>query len=159
MPTKILNYCSHHAIAILALTCSLLALAGASYAAMSLPKNSIGTRQIKNGAITPAKLNHSAIGGSVRMWARINAAGQLTASQPHARLVGWNVSPTASFGGGLIEWKQRVPAQCFALATVDRFPGPGYASTQTVTTPGTGFGSQVRVALSGPEGVDVAVIC
>ena len=34
---KTLNYISHHAIAILALVCSLLALAGASYAAIAIP--------------------------------------------------------------------------------------------------------------------------
>ncbi len=37
-----------------------LALAGGAYAATSLPSNSVGTRQIKNGAVTPAKLSKSA---------------------------------------------------------------------------------------------------
>ncbi len=159
MPTKTLNYLSNNAIAILALACSLLALAGASYAAITLPKNSIGTRQIRNGAITPVKLNRAAIGGSVRMWARVDATGKLVASSPRAHLVGWRSVAGASFEGGLIEWKQKVPSDCFALATVESFPTPGYASTQTITTRGTGFGTQVRVGLSGPEAVAVAVIC
>jgi hypothetical protein len=169
MPTKILNYFSHHAIAILALICSLLALAGASYAAITLPNNSVGTQQIKSGAVggrqiqdgavTPAKLNHTAIGGSVRMWARVNLAGQLTSSNPRARLVGWNVAPGAFYKGGVLNWRQRVPKDCFSMATVDSYPLPGYASTQTVTTPGKDFGTQVRVALSAAEAVDVAVIC
>ena len=159
MPSKILNYLSSNAIAILALVCSLLALAGASYAAMTLPTNSVGNRQIRNQAITPDKLNGNVIGGSVRMWARVNATGKLVASHPRARLVGWRSVAGASFEGGLIEWKQKVPSGCFALATVESFPTPGYASTQTITTPGTGFGTQVRVGLSGPEAVAVAVIC
>jgi hypothetical protein len=41
-----------------------LALGGASYAAFKLPKNSVGTRQIKNGAITGAKIKNGAVGGA-----------------------------------------------------------------------------------------------
>jgi len=35
----------------------IVALGGTSYAAFSLPKNSVGTKQLKNGAVTKAKLN------------------------------------------------------------------------------------------------------
>jgi hypothetical protein len=153
---KTLTFIRHNAIALLAL---FVALGGTSYAALSLPTNSVGARQIRNGAITPVKLNRGAIAGSVRMWARINASGQLVASQPHARVVSWSATPGASFTGGIVDWRQHVPADCFALATVESYPAPGYASTQSVTTPGTGFGTQVRIATSGPEAVDVAVIC
>jgi len=34
----------------------LVALGGTSYAAFALPKNSVGTRQLKNGSVTPAKV-------------------------------------------------------------------------------------------------------
>lgn len=34
-----------------------LALGGVGYAAMKLPKNSVGTKQLKNGAVTAAKVN------------------------------------------------------------------------------------------------------
>jgi hypothetical protein len=34
-----------------------IALGGASYAAIKLPKNSVGARQLKKGAVTPAKLS------------------------------------------------------------------------------------------------------
>lgn len=37
-----------------------LVLGGGAYAATSLPKNSIGTKQLKNGSITLAKLNAAA---------------------------------------------------------------------------------------------------
>ena len=70
---KTLNYISHHAIAILALICSLLALAGASYAAITIPKNSVGTAQLKPGAVTPGKLSDKQFGGYVRMFAVVNA--------------------------------------------------------------------------------------
>ena len=61
MITRTLNYISHHAIAILALVCSLLALAGASYAAIKLPKNSVGNPQIKQGAVSPAKFSKESV--------------------------------------------------------------------------------------------------
>jgi hypothetical protein len=41
-----------------------VALGGASYAATNLPKNSVGTKQIKNGAITAAKVRNGAITGA-----------------------------------------------------------------------------------------------
>jgi hypothetical protein len=37
-----------------------LALSGGAYAAIHLPRNSIGTRQIRNGSITPPKLSPAA---------------------------------------------------------------------------------------------------
>jgi hypothetical protein len=41
-----------------------IALGGASYAAVKLPKNSIGTKQIKNKAITGAKIAKGAVTGA-----------------------------------------------------------------------------------------------
>ena len=41
-----------------------VALGGASYAAFKLPKNSVGTKQIKNNAVTAAKIKNGAITGS-----------------------------------------------------------------------------------------------
>jgi hypothetical protein len=37
-----------------------IALGGASYAAIKLPKNSVGTEQLKKGAVTPTKLSKAA---------------------------------------------------------------------------------------------------
>ncbi len=76
---KILNYISHHAIAILALICSLLALAGASYAALSVPAGAVGARQLRDNSITPEKFNHRQINGAVRAWAIVGASGHLIA--------------------------------------------------------------------------------
>jgi hypothetical protein len=156
MSARPLHHIRNNAIGYLAL---FVALGGTSYAALSIPKNSVGARQIRNGVITPGKLNRNVIGGSVRMWARIDSSGRLVASQPRARVVSWSSTSGASFTGGIVDWRQHVPADCFALATVESYPAPGYASTQSVTTPGTGFGTQVRIATSSPEAVDVAVIC
>lgn len=40
--------------------CLFLLLGGGAYAATQLPKNSVGTKQLKNGAVSPAKLNAAA---------------------------------------------------------------------------------------------------
>ena len=47
-------YLRRHHIGIIAL---FVALGGTSYAATQLPDNSVGTRQIRPGAVTPAKLS------------------------------------------------------------------------------------------------------
>jgi hypothetical protein len=49
-----LTYLRRHHIGIIAL---FVALGGTSYAATQLPANSVGTRQIRSGAVTPAKLS------------------------------------------------------------------------------------------------------
>ncbi len=41
-----------------------IALGGASYAAIKLPRNSVGTKQIKKGAITSDKIRNGAIGSA-----------------------------------------------------------------------------------------------
>jgi hypothetical protein len=82
-----------------------IALGGAAYAATQLPKNSVGARQLKKAAVTPAKLSKSsklaltgpkgepgAIGpqglkgetgpaGSSLAYARIDGVGKIDASQ------------------------------------------------------------------------------
>jgi hypothetical protein len=65
-----------------------VALGGASYAATQLPKNSVGTKQIKSRAVTPAKLSRAAkktLTGpqgepgksATALWAEISAGGGL----------------------------------------------------------------------------------
>jgi len=54
-----------NAIAYLAL---FIALGGTGYAAMRLPKNSVGTAQLKNGAVTAAKVkSHSLLGSDFKV--------------------------------------------------------------------------------------------
>ena len=52
---KTLTFIRHNAIALLAL---FVALGGTSYAAFSLPAGSVGTKQLRNGAVTSKKIGN-----------------------------------------------------------------------------------------------------
>ncbi len=93
------------------------ALGGTSYAALRLPADSVGTRQIKNHAVTPIKLDPKTIGATVRYWAIIdNVPGsgeQVTASRPRARVTGWDSSSDT----GAVSWGRPIAVKCFGLGT------------------------------------------
>src|ERR1700722_15945300 len=152
--TTILRFFRSNAVAFLAL---FIALGGVGWAATSLPAGSVGSRQIKNNSITPAKFNRSMIGGSVRYWARISADGKIIASQPKARIVQWFTDPTGPFGGGVGRGGKPIARDCFSLATAESFPRSVSVSAQTVAGNG-GLSTQVRLALPAIVPVDVAVI-
>ena len=161
MPNKILSYLSHHAIAILALVCSLLALAGASYAAIQLPKNSVGNAQIKQGAVTPPKFSKQ-VGGYVRMYAVVNAKGQLQYSSPQAKLSNWGDSTTGGPSFGTISWKPTVAAnQCAAFATPQQGLAPTTPSVGAAVFPNLHgvTGTRVSVGFTGAVAVAVEVVC
>src|SRR3954470_1148820 len=54
------NFTSAHAIAMIAL---LVALGGTGYAAFKLPKNSVGSKQIKKNAVTSVKVKNGSLKG------------------------------------------------------------------------------------------------
>jgi hypothetical protein len=61
-----------------------VALGGTGYAAINIPRNSVGAAQIRNRSISPVKFNPSSIGGNVHGWA-INPRQRDRARQrPHA---------------------------------------------------------------------------
>jgi hypothetical protein len=129
--TRVLAYVRHNALAALALACSLLSLAGASYAALSLPPGSVGAAQIRNHAIDPVKLNPKTIAGSIRAWVVVQwgGGGKLVAraSSSPVRIT------TGSTGEG-ITWPHRhFSRQCVASATPQVNLNPGIHTTGYVT--------------------------
>jgi hypothetical protein len=155
-----------------------VALGGTGYAAISLPRNSVGSAQIRNRSITPVKFNPKSIGGSVRAWAIIRANATVLASG-HRPSVSAGLVP----GSYLIQWGVRLPRTCATVANVDqRSPNLtpiqvgngatnvaiGYVSnviSQTVPTAGRGSASETNVDTFNQSGqptpmtFDVAIIC
>jgi hypothetical protein len=141
-----------------------VALGGSSYAALSLPAHSVGTPQLRDGAVTPAKLNPEGIAGSVRAWAEITPLPKLAVAE------GKDVSSVKLIRLGStgeiyrISWKRRLPPHCPAIASVDSThtsaPGFGYA----VVAHSGGAATYVQTFQSAdeaavPMGLNVAVIC
>lgn len=105
-----------------------VALGGTSYAAVSLPANSVGTAQLRNGAVsshkiangsvTASKLDPRTIGGSVREWAHVSDTGQI---------LGGSRGAHASVAGNqyVITWGTRFSERCDALVTAAAIPGIG----------------------------------
>ena len=94
MPRRLLHHIRSNAIGYAALFVS---LGGTSYAAIAIPAGSVGTRQLRNGAVTGGKLakkavsaadlNPSSIAGHVADWAQVRADGHVTTSSPKASVV------------------------------------------------------------------------
>src|SRR5450755_3664744 len=60
---RLVEHIHGNVIGYLALFC---ALSGIGYAAITIPRSSVGTQQLRNGAVTPRKLNAEQSGGKVR---------------------------------------------------------------------------------------------
>ena len=116
---RILTHVRSNLVAYVAL---FIALSGTSYAALSLPAGSVGTRQLKNRAVTAGKLNPTSIAASVRAWAILTWTGE-----------GWRVQASsrdlhvASAGvGEVVTWRHtRFASNCMASVTPQRNFGPG----------------------------------
>jgi hypothetical protein len=157
-----------------------IALGGTGYAALSIPRNSVGTRQLRNaavtanklgkGSVTPTKLNGSSIPGYVAFWAQIAGNGQVSASSTPATTTGWSSSPTPGAGGvGVISFHGAVSKKCFPLANVVTgggyvdvaFQGSAHGTTQVTVTMFTSLVQLQGVPTNELESepVNVAVIC
>jgi len=110
MPS-IVEYFRRNAIALTALGCSMLALAGAGYAAVSLPAGSVG----------PPQLNRHLIGGYVRVWAHVSASGKVIAGSPGTRAVYNGLTGTTVPGPNyFVRWSRVKPSsRCAAIVTLD----------------------------------------
>jgi hypothetical protein len=161
--TKLLTHVKHNVVAYLAL---FVALGGTSYAAINLPAGSVGTRQLRDQAVTNKKLakgsvgaadlDRKTVGGYVRGYVQISALGQILASRPAAKVVVWRT--TGPDPGGTIQWSQGMSSSCFAMATVFYRGGTSPSASASLQT-GKGT-AVVYIGLSAPEvPVNVAVIC
>jgi hypothetical protein len=158
--TKLLSHVKHNVVAYVAL---FVALGGTSYAAINLPAGSVGTKQLRSGAVTnrklakgsvgPADLDPKTVGGYVRGYVQISALGQILASQPAAKVVVWRT--TGPDPGGTIQWTQRMPSSCFAMATAVYRGGTSPSASAFLQR-----GALIFIGVSTPEApVNVAVIC
>jgi hypothetical protein len=173
--TRVLAYLRQHVLAAIALVCSLMSLAGASYAAFRLPAGSVGARELKNHSITPVKFNPRAINGTVRAWAIVGSTGRVIAGAGKPR-VGQPVTP-GIYG---INWGVHFGANCATVATIDsghspkteQIPIPGNPSVPFTAGYAVGGSGTSGGGISGtsvntfnqqgqltPLGFDVAVIC
>ena len=138
-----------------------VALGGTGYAAVTLPRNSVGTRQLRAGSVTPTKLNTSSFGGHILFTAEVNLAGRVTSSRPRgATTVGWR-SDLSSPSGGMVLWHRAIPEDCFSMSESAGVPLPSgelpYSSSQILTGSATHAGVGVQLPGAGP--VNVVVIC
>ena len=105
----------------IALTALFVALAGSSYAAVT-----INGSNIRNNTINPSKLNPHLIAGNVRAWAIVRANGQVITGAGHPR-----VTPAAGFSGEyLIRWGVTVK-RCATLGNRRHQLGPNRASCRS----------------------------
>lgn len=109
---KVVLHARRHVIAYLALSCSLLALGGAAYAAIQLPPGSVGERQLKNHVIDPVKWDTNYVTGFVRRWATISPTGTLLSTSPGGQ------STRTGTGTAVVTWGDAFAGWCAPVATV-----------------------------------------
>lgn len=146
-----------------------IALGGTSYAAVNLPAGSVGTRQLRNGAVIGAKLargavtarslNSKTLAGHIALWAQIQTDGHVASSSPKAKVV-----PFAVSGIERVVWKRSISRRCMALAAPATL-GPTAATVNAWALASHTGRTQVTIStFSGngtltPEPVNVIVVC
>lgn len=116
--SRVFRHVRSNAVAYLAL---FVALGGTGYAATHLPANSVGNRQIKNGSVTPVKIDRHLITGSIRAWAEVTASGHVVAGEGGPKAV-VRTGP-GSLGQYLVTWKTESFARCAAVGGIES-PAP-----------------------------------
>ena len=161
MSLRPLHHIKSNAVAYIALV---VALSGTSYAAITLPAGSVGTRQLKDRAITAAKLNPTSVAASIRAWATLTWSGawRVRASSADIRV-------RRTTQGEVVTWAHtRFPRSCMASVTpIITAPGTngsssidGYVTTSFEPQVGfleiDGLGSQGTYQV---QNVNVLIVC
>jgi hypothetical protein len=131
--TRILNHVRTNLVAYLAL---FVALGGTSYAALKLRANSVGRRQLRNGAITPVKLDRQLTSGSVRAWAEVSATGRVLAGEGKPRVE--VQKGQGATGHYTVTWKVASLRRCVVTGGVPATPSltvPGFVSATAFAGP------------------------
>lgn len=164
--TGLARHLRSNAVAYVAL---FVALGGTGYAATNLPAGSVGSRQIRNHAIQPVKLDSRYIGGNVRLWASVSASGKVVAGGRGVTVQG----PGGGAGNGVFALnpsrnsRLALPWRCAVVASVDDSSAtPGFANGEVGVFPrDRGMPWQVVVETYNSQGIatslpfDVALIC
>jgi hypothetical protein len=161
--TKLLTHVKHNVVAYLAL---FVALGGTSYAAVNLPAGSVGSKQLRNGAVTNAKLARGSVGarkldpslfaGYVRAYVQLTGTGQIRASRPASKVIA--VGAAGPVPEITLRWSRPIPGSCFAEATTNDLGDVSYASASLAG--GAKGDALTYVSLSGADHlVNIAIIC
>jgi hypothetical protein len=114
MIKRLIHHANRHSIAYVALVCSLLALAGASYAAIHIPNGSVGERQLKNKSIDPIKWDPTYVTAFVRRWAHVGSTGHLLNNSALAQAAA--IGTTGNYD---VTWGDKFNGNCMPLVTVE----------------------------------------
>lgn len=116
---------------VLALMALVIALGGTSYAAFSVPKNSVGTKQLKNRAVTTHKLGNRAvktkqIANRAVTGAKLNLSGVTVPTASNANDLGGSPASAYREEWALVSPTGSVVASSGGITTVHAFPGGYY---------------------------------
>lgn len=155
--TRVLAFLKHNAIAIAAL---FIALGGTSYAAVAIPRNSVGTKQLRNGAVTPAKLA-TGTGGEVAAVTQLNSDGGVVSSNPKTvKVTNWQTNqPGLVSESGIVTYPHPFPKACLPIAMPVSFSNlRGQDHLPVVSAVRVGR-SGIQVGADAPTFINLAVVC
>jgi hypothetical protein len=120
---------------VISLIALFVALGGSAYAASSLPKNSVGTAQLKNGAVTKQKINKKTITALQGAPAGANAIVRsaqfvVAANDENGGVVHCQAGERATGGGltpGGVTAGQIIPLETAPANSAGEVAGPGQA--------------------------------
>jgi hypothetical protein len=160
--TRFVGFLKQNAIALAAL---FIALGGTSYAAVAIPKNSVGSEQLRKGAvtstkihtgaITPGKLSGKSFGGRILAFAEIENNGVVAASDPQGiKTKDWNAST-----GGAVVFPRQIPSDCYPLAAAASTFSPTVGGPPASVGAAVQNSTLVAVAVNDPVPVTLTIIC